>query len=82
MEQAFAEIAGVLPQGGYAVLVLGNSRWQGRPMPTCGILVQLAGEHFEAVEQWSYPLQNRYMSYERHNGADISKEYALVLRKK
>jgi tRNA G10 N-methylase Trm11 len=78
MERAFIQMRGALHQGGTLVLVVGNSRWKGQAMPTCDIITELAAPAFTLVERLYYPVQNRYMSYTRHNGADINREHVLV----
>jgi hypothetical protein len=37
---------------------------------------------FDAVDYYSYPVRNRYMSYSRHNGATIDREYVLVFSRR
>jgi adenine-specific DNA methylase len=82
MERALIQMAGLLARGRPLVLVLGNSRWNGQPMPTCDIIRELAAGSFLLDEQWYYPVRNRYMSYKRHNGADINTEHVLVFRRR
>jgi DNA modification methylase len=81
MQLAFGEIARVLKPDGLALFVVGHSKWKGREIPTASLFVELAGDAFELVDQLSYPVKNRYMSYSRHNGASIDKEYVLVFRR-
>jgi tRNA G10 N-methylase Trm11 len=81
MERAFIQMAATLHPRGTLVLVLGNSRWKGKAMPTCDIIAELAAPRFRLDERLYYPVQNRYMSYSRHNGADINTEHVLVFRK-
>lgn len=64
------------------VLVVGHSTWNKSKIPTTHLFEEIAQEHFELVEVRWYPVKNRYMSYSRHNGADIDKEYVLVLRRR
>jgi tRNA G10 N-methylase Trm11 len=82
MERAFIQMGAMLHQGGPLVLVVGNSQWKGQAMPTCDIITELAAPAFSLHERLYYPVQNRYMSYTRHNGADINTEHVLVFRKK
>jgi len=63
------------------VLVVGHSQWNGLEIPTTSLFQELAGSKFAIAEVLTYPVRNRYMSYARRNGASISKEYVLVLRK-
>jgi tRNA G10 N-methylase Trm11 len=81
MRKAFREIARTLKPHGRAVFVVGQSRWNGRTIPTNTLFVELAAPAMELTEHYWYPVLNRYMSYARHNGADIDKEYVLVFKK-
>lgn len=67
---------------GKAVLVVGNAKWNGRSVRATKLLEELARPDFNVVGRFSYPVKNRYMSYSRHNGADVNREYVLVLEKK
>ncbi len=82
MTRAFGEMADVMRAGTPAIIVVGNSRWNGTELPTDALLAEAASEHFDLSDAFSYPLKNRYMSYSRHNGADIKTEHVLVLRKR
>ncbi len=77
MEMCFSSFARVLPREGRLVLVVANSTWNGEAIPTASLFEQLANPYFQAAELLSYPLRNRYMSYSRHNGADIHTELVL-----
>lgn len=82
MKRALDQIAGVLKARGQAVFVVGNSKWNGRRVRATKLLIELAKPHFDVVECASYASRNRYMSYKRHNGADINREYVVVLQKR
>jgi len=82
MKQSLDQIATVLRPKGKAVFVVGNSKWNGKRVRATRLLVELAKPHFDVVECLSYPSQNRYMSYERHNGADINREYVVAFQKR
>ena len=71
MTEAMAEIATVLAPGSPCVLVVGNSRWRGNEVPTVPLLREIAADFFDHEETLFYDVRNRYMSYSRHNGADI-----------
>jgi hypothetical protein len=45
------------------------------------LFVELAGPTISLAEHLWYPVVNRYMSYARHNGANIDREYVLVFKK-
>lgn len=70
-----------LARGGQLVLVIGDGQLGGMNFPTANLLEQLAQPHYELLERFWYPLQNRYMSYSRKNGANINKEHVLVFKK-
>jgi hypothetical protein len=78
----FNGLGGHLPSGAPAVLVVGHSDWNGTKIPTTRLFEELSGDAFTLNEVWYYPVKNRYMSYERHNNASISREYVLVLRRR
>lgn len=82
MRRSLEHIARVLKANGQAVFVVGNSKWNGRRVRATKVLKEIAQEHFDVSETLTYMARNRYMSYERHNGADVNREYALVLKKK
>jgi tRNA G10 N-methylase Trm11 len=82
MRDAMRELANVLEPGKKAVFVLGHSRWQGTELPTSDLLEEVAAEWFDPVERLWYPVKNRYMSYQRRNGADICEEHVLVLKRR
>lgn len=63
------------------ILVLGNSTWNGLTLPTCDLVEECAARWYTIEEALWYPTRNRYMSYSRHNGADIGAEHVLVLRR-
>ena len=82
MRNSLAEMRGCLSPSGSIVLVLGKSQWNGTTLPTVELFEELAGDCLEVQEKFWYPTKNRYMSYARHNGADINREYVVVLRSK
>jgi DNA modification methylase len=82
MKKTFDGLAEALPSGSPAVFVVGKSKWNGSELPTATLLAELADQHFEFAEQFWYPLKNRYMSYSRHNGADIDREFVAVFSRR
>lgn len=82
MSKFFDGLAPHLQPGSPVVLVVGHSTWNNSKIPTTGLFEEIAHEHFALDEVRWYPVKNRYMSYSRHNGADIDKEYVLVLRRR
>lgn len=81
MAHVFGSLAPVLDEGSPAVFVVGDSTWQGVRLPTQELFAELAADAFRLDEVLSYEIKNRYMSYERHNGADIGHEHVLVFRR-
>ena len=81
MGRVFREMTRVLAPNGTAVFVVGSSSWNGKVIPTGDLLVELAGEDLTLSDHLWYPVRNRYMSYSRHNGANIDREYVLVFKK-
>jgi len=82
MQKFFDGAAKVLPAGHNAVLVVGRSAWNGLEIPTSQLFTELAYRQFKLIEHSWYPIKNRYMSYDRHNGADINREHVLVYRRR
>ncbi len=80
MKQVFLQFEPLLRNGSPAVIVIGNSKWNGTEIPTVEILMELARPQFEISSYFWYPVKNRYMSYTRRNGASIDKEHVLVMR--
>jgi tRNA G10 N-methylase Trm11 len=81
MSRVFGQISRVLRRGGNAVFVVGHSTWNGDQIPTAELMKGIAGDKFEFVEQLSYPVPNRYMSYARRNGASIDREYVVAFHR-
>jgi SAM-dependent methyltransferase len=81
MHRTFEQLARVIRPRGCALFVVGHSSWNNSEIPTAALFIELAGSAFVIEEQLWYPIKNRYMSYSRHNGASIEKEYVLVFRR-
>jgi tRNA G10 N-methylase Trm11 len=81
MKKALQEISSVLESGGRAIFVVGHSSWNGQQIPTGRLFAELAEPTLSLAEHLWYPVVNRYMSYARHNGANIDREYVLVFKK-
>lgn len=81
MQRTFQHLARILPFGAPAVFVVGHSSWNGDSLNTSDLFAELAKPFFEREEWLFYPVKNRYMSYSRHNGASIDREYVLVMRR-
>lgn len=82
MRRSLTHIAKVLKPNGRAVFVVGNSKWNGRRVRATKLLQEIARQEFDVCDTLTYTTRNRYMSYQRHNGANVNREYALVLKKK
>ena len=78
MQRVFSRLYAVLRPGGRAVFVIGKSAWNGVELPSTELFAETSGERFRVVEHLWYPVKNRYMSYDRHNGANIDREEVLV----
>lgn len=79
MDRVFQELSPLLRSGRPLVLVVGESSWRNAAIPTVDLFSEIGRDRFTVREVLSYPVRNRYMSYERRNGADIGREYVLVL---
>lgn len=82
MKHALSSIARVVKKDAPVVIVVGNSRWSGGEIDTPRLFRELSGRLLSSVAHYWYPIKNRYMSYTRHNGADINQEHVLVFRRR
>ena len=82
MRNALHNAARGLPPDGLAVFVVGRSLWAGVPIEADRLIPELGSARFAEDHAFSYSVKNRHMSYSRRNGADIDREYVVVLRKK
>jgi hypothetical protein len=82
MSKAIANVAQRMKPGTPFVLVVGHSTWNGGSIDTSALMEELARPHFSLTERFWYPVKNRYMSYSRNNGANIDREYVLVLERR
>jgi tRNA G10 N-methylase Trm11 len=82
MAKVFRRLGDVLEEGSPAIFVVGRSDWNGASIPTDQLFVEVASEWFELSEHLTYPVKNRYMSYSRHNGANIDLEHVVVFNRK
>lgn len=78
MTRFFNGLRDRVAQGAPTILVVGHSSWNGTLIPTTDLFAEIAGNAFQLSEVLWYPVKNRYMSYARHNGANINREYVLV----
>ena len=82
MDKSLRQVARSLRPRGRAIFVVGNAKWNGARVRATKLLAELAEPNFEIEEMLSYPARNRYMSYARHNGASVDREYVVVLTKR
>lgn len=81
MRDVFEQLASIVRRNSPVVVVLGHSEWNGSKLPTSELFIELATDLFHLEGRLSYPVKNRYMSYSRHNGANINQEFVLVFRR-
>ena len=81
MQRVFSRLYTVLRPKGRAVFVVGRSAWNGIDLPSTELFAEISGERFRLVDHLWYPVKNRYMSYTRHNGANINREDVLVFER-
>lgn len=81
MQLCFRALSKRVARGKPVVFVVGKSSWNGDQIPTVDLFKELSEDRFAVREVLWYPLKNRYMSYSRHNGASIDREYVLVLER-
>ena len=81
MTKVFDGLAELVPSGAPAILIVGHSTWNKSRISTTNLFKECADKAFRLREVLWYPVKNRYMSYSRHNNADINKEYALVFER-
>lgn len=82
MQRVMRQLGRLLKKDAPAIFVLGKSKWGNDEIPTSRLFEEMAQEWFTVTERYFYPIKNRYMSYSRHNGADINKEYVVILKRK
>ncbi len=81
MNDVFFQLSKLVRPSGLVVFVVGNSQWNGSELPTSDLFSEIADPSFTLIEHHHYPLQNKYMSYKRHNEANIRQEFVLAFRK-
>jgi SAM-dependent methyltransferase len=82
MRKVFAATGRRVRKGQPAVFVVGHSTWNGDQIPTTQLFAELAGDAFVFEQHFRYPIANRYMSYDRKNGANINEDHVLVFRRR
>ena len=79
MSKVLDQFCNVLEPGKKLIMVVGHSTWNGKEIPTKDLLLEMMPDELVLSECLWYPIKNKYMSYSRHNGASIDKEYVLSL---
>jgi len=79
MSKVLDQFCNVLEPGKKLIMVVGHSTWNGKEIPTKDLLLEMMPDELVLSECLWYPIKNKYMSYSRHNGASIDKEYVLAL---
>lgn len=81
MSRVMRRVAERTDEGAPVVMVVGQSAWNGGQIPTVSLFEEISKPWFETSSTLWYPVRNRYMSYTRHNGANIDREHVVVLRR-
>jgi hypothetical protein len=82
MDRVLLQMSKALKRNAAAVIVVGNAKWNGRRVRATRLIEELVGNRFRVAEKLTYRTSNRYMSYSRHNGADVNREYVIVLQRR
>ena len=82
LQSALSEMSVLLRRGGVAILVVGNAKWNGRRVWASRLVIELSRPYFTVKDSYRYASKNRYMSYSRHNGANVNWEHVVVLTKR
>jgi hypothetical protein len=80
MMKMFGELAEVVGRAGTIVCVIEDSVCCKVPIATAKFIAELASEHFELKQRFSYALRNYYMQYGLWNGDGIKQENVLVFK--
>jgi hypothetical protein len=80
IEQFLSEARIALKRRGRCIVVIGDTRAAGVPLPLHKVVRELASD-YRHLETFSYGLRDRYMTYSRHNGASIDREHVVILEK-
>lgn len=81
MHDVFEALASLISRKKPVVVAIGESSFDGARVPVPDILIELASTKFHLTDRMQYPIKNRYMSYARHNGADINTDHILVMER-
>lgn len=80
MARSLASMSQVVTPGGPIVIVAGDVRFCGERVSMLELMKDLAGDALSIADHLWYPIINRYMSYARHNDADIAADHVIVFR--
>lgn len=78
MAEAFARLAEITRKSRPIVIVAGDVRFNNQPISMTRLFFELGRPWLNLVDQFWYSLANRYMSYDRRNGANIDTDHVLV----
>jgi hypothetical protein len=82
MTQVFDGLAHCARRNMPLILIVGHSSWNDAQIPTTQLFEEIAGDQQRLERVMTYKVKNRYMSYARHNGANIDREYVLEFRRR
>lgn len=80
MTEVLSRLTEVARPGAPVMIVVGDVRFSGVAVSMTDLFEQLAPRGLVLERTLWYPLVNRFMSYERQNGADINMDRVLVFR--
>lgn len=81
MRYTLSKLATVLQSGNHLLLFIGDSQSARQTVHTHEYIRHFASQHFDLITEFSYNIPNRFMSYERHNGANIKVEWGFIFKK-
>lgn len=82
MARALSCMKNVVKPNGRIVIVAGDVRFCGVPVSMLELMNDLAGDDLIMTDHLWYPIMNRYMSYARHNQANIAADHVLVFQQR
>ncbi len=82
MGEAMSRMHDMANPGAPVIVVVGDVRLSGRKVAMSDLLEDLSPPGLVLSDRLWYPLANRFMTYERRNGADIDVDHVLVFKVK
>ncbi len=80
MADALMRMRDLARPGAPVIVVVGDVRFCGHKVSMADLFEDLAPRGLGLVQRLWYPLENRFMTYERQNSADIDVDHILVFR--